>query len=231
MGGMKKNAQSGPRLIWWFDTRVLQNDGKCGWNIPPTTLMCFFCLVLSISSSTSSCSYLPSPCSHIFLLTPLVILLIYPSRLLLSLNSSSLYIPSLAHSGRFEVAQLDLSICFVPSFSQSPIWAHTLHLYRHLLAVLLFVVPSLHPSHVLTLIGFPIKVSSDNCSRTSISSPSILCFLLSSSRVCVLAPHIAVTEANPIIQMSRPQWRGKLNDNSSDSHTHSSLALISLLRL
>lgn len=77
-----------PHLIWRFDTRVLQNDRKRGWNIPPTTLMCFFCLVLSISSSTPSYSYLPSPRSHVFLLTPQVILLIYPSHLLLSFNSS-----------------------------------------------------------------------------------------------------------------------------------------------
>lgn len=95
--------------------------------------------------------------------------------------------------------------------------------------VLLFFVPSLHSSNFLTFMTFPSYKATDKSSHTSFSSSSIHFSFLSLRSVCVYVhtrgPHaLQQLQPIPLARWAGLQWRGKHNDNTSVSRTHSSLA-------
>lgn len=151
----------------------------------------------------------------------------YPSSFLVHIISPSLSLFSVV-SGCYW--QLDLPIFHLIHFlsihlSIPP--SVTVHTSTD--QVLLFFVPSLHSSNFLTFMTFPSYKATDKSSYTSFSSSSIHFSFLSLQSVCVRAracgPHaLQQLQPIPLARWAGLQWRGKHNDNTSVSRTHSSLA-------
>lgn len=95
--------------------------------------------------------------------------------------------------------------------------------------VLLFFVPYRHSSNFLTFMTFPSYKATDKSGHTFHSSSSIhLSFLLFPLHsvyacVCVCGPRaLQRLQPIPLARWAGLQWRGKHNDNTSVSRTHSS---------
>lgn len=190
-------------------------------SLPSSSLPHIIIFVVSLSSTRF---YLP-------LLKPNVCFFIHPSPFLLLPSFSFSASFHLSSSLFFLLTDLRLllttpSIHLIPSIHFSNRWEYTLSIFIGMY----WPSPSLHCSlspplpcsHIddspIIQVYLTRAVTPPSPHPPSIfSSFCLLC-------VCVCGPHAPpATAANPISQMSRPQRRGKHNDNTSVSLTHTPL--------